>query len=274
MVSDGSSGKSGDYNGMGNGLGYGYGSDEDDETEIEGKNTTASSISTATAAAAPPAPPSSTPNLALAKAFGDLSVASPAKMKEDNNSSAAETATESTAPIAAPYSSAAGSLRMDFQDFRRAVELDDVLLQAVFRKSRYRVMSLLKEAETRLVTGSGDASEAHDRESSNSNRNSRRRGSSKDIATMLFEEELKEALRAVSDNSNKPKFPIANAVGRATFSAAMNIARGAQALLDATTAPREATESIDSDVRRSSLNFNTANTGTQQQRVVDSDDEV
>lgn len=140
------------------------------------------------------------------------------------------------------------SARMDVKDFIKAAELDDVLIQVVFRRSRYRMVSILHEAETKVRTlSSEDLSSLTDRfklEESSGRRGSRTL-SSKDITATLIEDELKAIFANSVKGSNgrtdssdsRPTFPIANAVGRATLSAALGLATkvtiGAQAFMEA-----------------------------------------
>jgi len=103
------------------------------------------------------------------------------------------------------------SCKMDVQDFIRACEIDDVLIQVLLYRPRSRLSELFRKAYI-------DANDSDPNKIS------------------VLECELLTALQSAS--TEKQKFPIAKAVGRATLSAAFGLAakvtQGAQVLIDAT----------------------------------------
>jgi serine/threonine protein kinase len=178
----------------------------------------------------PPTTPSK-PNAALAAVFGGSGDAN------DPTSSMAVSRKSTTATSAAAAStttdvsggdrdgkdnsnstpSAAAGGRMDFADFCKAVEFDDILLQALFRKSRFRVMNILQEVETRVRSEQLPSlpEEADDDVAPRHRSSSNGRGRSREIAAALIEVELRAAMQVKADTSTRAAFPIANAVGRA-----------------------------------------------------------
>lgn len=231
----------------------------------------------------PPPPPTisepSKPNAALAKAFGDsddedTSSKSPLPtIEEENNtrrssftktqsermSQRASDLTNNKDPASSTPSSSANinnNLRMDFQDFVRAVELDDVLIQALFRRPRTKLVNLMSTAEQQardniqeIINNNGGSRNASDDRTldrgntlSNENASSKNiKRLSSDIMTSVIEGEFRNAFNQMktSESTKRPAFPIANAVGRATISAAIGLAAkvtsGAQAFMEATT---------------------------------------
>jgi serine/threonine protein kinase len=249
------------------------GSDDSGETGEEsssGKATAAASSSTPTK-----------PNAALAAAFGETGdgestsatgMTSGSRKSVTGASAPGEQSSDKDGAAAA----AAGG-RMDFADFCRAVEFDDVLLQAIFRKSRYRVMNIIQEVESRVRSQSqklpsmpedGDEDATPRRSSSNG------RGRSREIAAALIEEEIRVAIQAKSDDS-KRSFPIANAVGRAIGGLAAKVlgSKENEESTESTSAKRDSTG------RKSFFGSSSAAPSTPKSSAphgddVDSDDEV
>jgi serine/threonine protein kinase len=175
----------------------------------------------------PPTTPSK-PNAALAAAFGGSGDANDptSSMASARKSTAVAAVAASTTEangadkegkdINIATASAASGGRMDFTDFCKAIEFDDILLQALFRKSRYRVMNILQEVETRVRSEQLPSlpEETEDEVSPRRRSSSNGRGRSREIAAALIEEELRAAMQVKADAS-RASFPIANAVGRA-----------------------------------------------------------
>lgn len=129
-----------------------------------------------------------------------------------------------------PGAAGASVNKMDVKDFMRAVELDDIFIQAIFRKSRSKIMNLMKKAESKYMSQlpaestvlspanlkANDASSK--RKGGESDKLTREsRVNSADITTAVIEEELRAAFNQLKTSDNKPSkpaFPIANAVGK------------------------------------------------------------
>ncbi len=99
--------------------------------------------------------------------------------------------------------------------FCRAVELDDIFVQAISRKSRVSILNLMKKAEQRIRSQSSEDVGIAGLDSmpdTSSKRNMRRH--SKDITASVFEEELlRTSMNQMRVSEQvKPAFPIANAV--------------------------------------------------------------
>lgn len=128
--------------------------------------------------------------------------------------------TTSSSTTSAP--SSVGGFKMDVNDFVKACEMDDVLIQVLLYRSRNSMAELVKKAEQKM-SDSSSSGNIH-------------RQKSIDATSSLLEEELITALKALTVES-KPHFPIANAVGRATLSAAIgyaaNFTMGARVVLEA-----------------------------------------
>ena len=112
--------------------------------------------------------------------------------------------------------------------------MDDVFIQVLLHRPRIHIAELMKKAQHQIQSmdpiSDGDLY----------------RQRSLQVTTSLLEEELILALKAIPQES-KPTFPLANAVGRATLSAAIRLATtatlGAQVLLEATKEISEGGES-------------------------------
>ena len=188
-----------------------------------------------------PPPP---PNAALARAFEDMDEGeTPRKVGQygtpevsSNKHVATNTAntsssnnTNGTNP--ADKASNNTNAKMDLHDFVRAVELDDILIQVIFRRTRYKMVSLFQEAEQKVRTQSEEDSQKNGsffteetvstkedpnmlRDESISRKSMRNRLSSKDVTANLIEEELKGLLSNLRTSESRPAFPIANAVGK------------------------------------------------------------
>ncbi len=183
------------------------------------------------------------PNAALAKAFEDMDDGdtprksnrfgvpdeiTSAQKRDSMRESSTVDKSGNNGVSPPPAGGSSSNNRMDLSDFIRAVELDDVLIQVVFRKTRYKMVSLFQAAENRVRTYSEEDNaynSGRERDSNGNNnsnyamRKSKSRMSSKDITADLIEQELKivfDNLRA-SEANNRPTFPLANAVCKFPF---------------------------------------------------------
>jgi len=116
-----------------------------------------------------------------------------------------------------------GTAKMDINDFIMANQLDDVLVQVLLRKPQARLLELIKKAEKKSEERSSSSSAS---------------SSTTEYASSVLEAELIAALNSAKEES-RATFPIANAVGRATFNAALDLAakvtKGAQSVLQGLT---------------------------------------
>ena len=147
----------------------------------------------------------------------------------------------------------------------RACEIDDVLIQVLLFRPRTRIAELVKKAsnfsvitETLIASNSTNNTPITASDGTSAKEmQSRQRTTSNSI----LEDEL---IRVLQTNTSpiKPSFPIANAVGRAAFGLASNVAnnitRGAQHLLEATYENMEV-DDYDEEHRNDSSDNNNVN---------------
>ena len=111
------------------------------------------------------------------------------------------------------------------------MEIDDILLQALFRRGRSRIVSVIKSAEQRLRNAKNTPSAMIDDVHTHHNSNSSGKGK-RSLEELIAEDLLRVieegSSQGVSSISMIEKFPIASAVRRATL-AAMEM--GAQAIM-------------------------------------------
>jgi serine/threonine protein kinase len=160
--------------------------------------------------------------------------------------------------------------RMDVNDFIRALEIDDVLIQIILHKPRGRLLQILEQSEMNNQTDKNelgcidedDEDRSSEFEHNNNNTNNlpqppgssnsptRKQKIEKPSFHKLLEEELIEALKDFKP-LEKPSFPIANAIRNSTASALLGLATktftGAQLIVEAT---KEISDGGDTDTDR------------------------
>jgi len=185
-------------------------------------------------------PSGDAPNIRLAAALEEFESASlPMKYGSTVNTptrGGSSTATSLPPPPVTTNAAnnAATTAKMDFSDFVRAVEMDDVLLQVFLRRKRRKFHEIIQSAKLKKRL-SGCKTSSLSSQSTDENGEQDRCGVEELSAVM--EETIKEAFKSlrVSDSGAMAAvFPVASAVGRATLSAAYGLAMGAQLLIDAT----------------------------------------
>eukprot|EP01039_Chlorochromonas_danica_P000439 gene439-473_t len=205
--------------------------------------------------------------------------------EEDADSSSGRPSRSSTTQTPAnssfnsnPNASAGNAARMDFNDFKKAVELDDILLQVIFRRSRARMMELMRAAENKYRQVLEEHVEVVNSQWSSGSGSDKvsdakiLRPPSREICKQkVFEDELKHALGPLKTSETTPKksYPIASAVGRATFAALGLAAKVTSNIVEATV---EATEP-DHRHRHSSHTDNLASEFRKGTIGLDSDDD-
>lgn len=119
------------------------------------------------------------------------------------------------------------NMKMDFKDFCKAIELDDVLLQVCFRRPHGKAMSWMKTAQQAYQQQKGVISESQPAEDgiTSANEDIPVVQSPAYLTAELIEKEIKEKMELLKSKEANIRMPVVNAVG-ATISAIYNSAVG------------------------------------------------